>query len=218
MPAIAVVDDRKSDRETIERAIESTLATLDEREGWSVVSDEPPTEQTDVLNWLDEHDATALVTDWKLNEGAKSNRVVSYEADALIKEIREKRPDFPIFVVTGYKTQAEAHLADVESILSREDFTKGVKTVVPQMLRAGMRRYDAQRKALAKMDVLAMRVAKGKATKKDKAALHALRGLFHAELPTTLKLDAVVSELEGVMKDAETLRKKLEARLRKTKT
>src|SRR5437016_9423409 len=105
MPAIAIVDDRKDDRETIGRVIRSTLKKLKQSDSWSVVSDEPPLKEHDVLQWLDENDATVLVTDWKLNEGAKGKRVVNYEADRLIQEIRTKRPNFPIFVITGFESE-----------------------------------------------------------------------------------------------------------------
>src|SRR5258708_4111872 len=126
---------------------------------WKVVSDEPPSKERDVIHWLDEHDATVLVSDWKLNEGAKSQRVVNYEADLLIKEIRAKRPTFPIFIITGFESEARAHLKEVENIFSRKDFTKNAADVVPQMIRARRRRYDENRDLLTRLDSLARSAA-----------------------------------------------------------
>lgn len=217
MPAIAVVDDRKADRETVERVIGSVLKVLKQNNTWAVVSDAPPAKERDVLQWLDEHDATVLVTDWKLNEGSKNTRVVNYEADALIREIRSKRPDFPIFVITGFESEARTHLVDVENVLSREAFTKDAKTVIPQMLRAGMRRYNEQRKLLAEMDELSRKVASGKAKAADRTKLKGLQGYFQSELPTILGLDTVLTELEAATDRADTLRKKFAARLQKPK-
>jgi hypothetical protein len=213
MPSIAIVDDRKDNRETIERVVLSTLRALNENERWGVVADEPPARERDVLHWLDEHDATVLLTDWKLNEGAKGTRVVNYEADALIKEIRAKRPGFPIFVVTGFETEARTHLADVEGIFNRKEFTKSAKTVVQQMLRAGLRRFEEHRSMLARMDTLARRVASGHATAAQRTELKSIQGFFQADLPAVIDLDSVLQDLESAKADAEALRKKIERRM-----
>lgn len=217
MPAIAILDDRSQDRETIGRVVASTLRKLNESDTWSVVSDEPPSATRDVFQWLDENDATVLVTDWKLNEGAKGKRVVNYEADRLIKEIRDKRPTFPIFVITGFEAEARTHLKDVENILSRQDFARNAETVIPQMLRAGLRRYDEQRDLLGKMDRLARRVASGSATTADRKELEGLQGYFQADLPAILSLDTVLAELEVATKSAGALQKKVQARIEKSK-
>jgi hypothetical protein len=179
-----------------------------------VVAEEPPERERDVLHWLDENDATVLVSDWKLNEGAKSERVVNYEADALIKEIRSKRPTFPIFVITGFESEARVHLKDVENICSRKDFTKNSGSLVPQMIRAGTRRYEEQRNLLAVMDSLARKVAGGKASSKERTKLTSLQGYFQAELPAIIDLDEVLKEFEHTKKQAEVLRNRVEKRIR----
>lgn len=217
MPTIAILDDRKDDRETITRVVLSTLKKMNESDGWSVVSDEPPAKERDVIHWLDENDATVLVSDWKLNEGAKSQRVVNYEADSLIKEIRAKRPTFPIFVITGFESEARAHLKEVENIFSRKDFTKNADDVVPQMIRAGRRRYEEQRALLTRMDSLARRVARGRSSAKNKTELRSLQGYFQAELPTIISLDGVLTEFEKTKKKADTLRQKVQRRINQVK-
>lgn len=213
MPSIAILDDRKDDRETIQRVVTSTLKSMKETNRWTVVSDEPPSSERDVLQWLDEHDASVLMTDWKLNEGAKGTRVVNYEADRLIQEIRSKRPTYPIFVITGFETEARGHLKDVENIFSRQHFTRNAAALVPQMIRAGLRRHEEQRDLLTKMDHLARLVASGQANKKDRSELKSLQGYFQADLPSILSLDTVLDELEQAMTKANTLRKKVEVRL-----
>jgi DNA-binding NarL/FixJ family response regulator len=217
MPAIAIVDDRKTDRETIGRVVRSILKQLKEDEKWAVVLDEPPEKERDILHWLDENDATVLVTDWKLNEGAKSERVVTYEADRLIKEIRSKRPSFPIFVITGFESEARAYLKEVENIFSRNEFTKNAAIVIPQILRAGLRRYEEQRDLLTRMDVLARHVATGKATKTEREELNSINGYFQADLPAIVTLDTVLGELEKVTKRADILRRKVEKRVKAEK-
>src|ERR1700686_116950 len=212
MPSIAILDDRKNDRETITRVVESTLKKLKQGDEWGVVSDEPPAKERDVIHWLDENDATVLVSDWKLNEGAKSERVVNYEADSLIREIRAKRPTFPIFVITGFESEARSHLKDVENIFSRKDFTKNAETVVPQMIRAGRRRYEEQRELLTRMDSLARRVAGGSGSAKDKTELKSLQGYFQAELSTIISLDGVLTEFEKTTKRADALRQRVHRR------
>jgi hypothetical protein len=217
VPTIAILDDRKNDRETITRVVVSTLKKMNQADDWKVVSDEPPAKERDVLHWLDENDAAVLVSDWKLNEGAKSQRVVNYEADALIKEIRAKRPTFPIFVITGFENEARAHLKEVENIFSRKDFTKNAENVVPQMIRAGRRRYEEQRVLLTRMDSLARKVAVGNSTPKNKTELKSLQGYFQAELPTIISLDGVLTEFEKTKKKADALRQKVQRRINQFK-
>jgi hypothetical protein len=215
MPAIAIIDDRKSDRETIARVVNSTLKKMKETDHWSVVFDGPPPRQQDVIRWLDENDATVLVSDWKLNEGAKSQRVVNYEADRLIHEIRIRRKNFPIYVITGFESEARAHLKDVENIFNRKEFTKNAETYVTQMIRAGLRRYDEQRELLGNMDSLARKVAGGKSSSKDKAELKSLQGYFQTDLAAIVSLDGVLAEFEQVAEKADKLRQKVERRVTK---
>ena len=218
MPAIAILDDRKSDRETIARVVNSTLKKLKETDHWNVVSEEPPLREKDVIRWLDENDATVLVSDWKLNEGAKSNRVVNYEADRLINEIRSKRKTFPIYVITGFETEARTHLKDVENVFSRKEFTKNAETYVPQMIRAGLRRYDEQRELFANMDSLARKVAAGTSSAKEKKELKSLQGFFQEDLDAIISLDGVLTEFEQVVQQADQLKKRVERRAAKKRT
>lgn len=211
------MDDRKSDRETIKRVLVSMIKKLNLSDSWTVVAEEPPSNARDVVAWLDENDATVLVTDWKLNEGARSERVVDYEADRLIREVRKKRPTFPIFVITGYQEAAKAHLGDVEGVWGRSAFAHGAGSIVPQMLRAGRRRYDEQRQLLGSMDSLSRKVAGGKASRRDRRELGNLQGYFQADLPGLLALDGVLSEFEMVKERAAKLRKRVEKRLRTAK-
>lgn len=213
MPAIAIVDDRKDKLETMHRVVFSTLKKLKETKTWSVVAEGPPPNERDVLHWLDESDATVLVSDWKLNEGGKSERVVNYEADRLIREIRTKRPNFPIFVVTGFEPEARAHLKDVENVFNRDHFTRNVEIILPQILRAGLRRYEGQRELLTRMDALARRVAGGTASKKEQTELKGLQGYFQVELPAILTLDGVLAEFENAKKRAIALQKKVQRRI-----
>jgi len=213
MPTIAILDDRKDDRETIGRVVVSTLKRIDGGSKWNVVTDDPPSRERDVLRWLDENDAPVLVTDWKLNEGAKGKRVVNYEADRLIQEIRAQRPSFPIFVITGFASEAHSHLKDVENIFTRQDFNKNAATIVPQMIRAGTRRYEEQRDLLTRMDAVSVRVATGRATPEDRAELKGLQGYFQAELSSIVSLDSVLGDFEAAKTRADTLRKKVERRL-----
>jgi hypothetical protein len=193
------------------------LKKLGQTSNWSVVPMEPPKAERDVFHSLDENDVTVLITDWRLNEGSKGQRVVNYEADRLIAEIRQRRPTFPIFVVTGYKGEANAHLRHVEGVYDRTDLANGLENILPQMLRAGQRRFDEQREMLARADVLARRVAAGKATADERKELNGLQGLFQAELPTLMTLDGVLSEFTSIEKRANTLLRKVKSRIAKSK-
>ena len=217
MPSIAIIDDRKDKLETMSLVVASMLKKLKLDADWSVISEQPTPNERDVLNWLDQHDATVLVTDWRLNEGATNKRVVNYEADSLIRAIRARRPTFPIFVVTGFEPDARAHLGEVENVFTREHFTENLAEILPQMVRAGLRRYEQEKNLLSRMDKLARKVATGKASDKDRTELSSLQGYFQAEMPAIIRLDEALSEIEAMKKAAGALRRRIEARLDKTK-
>ncbi len=217
MPSIAIIDDRKGDRETIGKVIRSTLKKLGEENVWGVVEEAPPARERDVLQWLDENDATVLVTDWRLNEGSKGQQVVTYEADKLVDAIRQKRPTFPIYIISGFSSEIQSHRKDVENIFNRKDFTKDAAAIVPQMIRAGQRRYEEHRNLLARMDTLAGLVASGTASEEQRTELSSLQGHFQVEIPSLLSIDTVMSELELAREKASDLRQKVESRLEQMK-
>ena len=166
------------------------------------------------------NDATVLVSDWKLNEGAKSQRVVNYEPDRLIHEIRIRRKNFPIYVITGFESEARAHLKEVENVFNRKEFTKNAwkRMWKLKMIRAGLpHSYEEQRELLGNMDSLARKVAAGRSSSKDKAELKSLQGYFQTDLAAIVSLDGVLTELEEVAMKADKLRQKVERRIRKKK-
>ena len=219
VPNIAIIDDRQGDRETVTRVMLSTLRKMsDDAKGWGVIAEAPPPEARDIVAWLDENDALVLVTDWRLNEGAEGNRLVDYEADSLIKALRSKRPTFPIYVITGFASEAKSHLKDVEGVFDRSGFSQDAHYVVPQMVRAGRKVYEENRTVLGELDAKAKLVASGTATEEDKKALASLQGFFQAELPLVINLDALLSDLEDAAKRADALRAKVSARLAKHKS
>jgi hypothetical protein len=120
-------------------------------------------------------------------------------------------------VITGFEDQARTHLREVENIFSRKDFTRNADDVVPQMIRAGRRRYEEQRELLTRMDSLAHRVAVGSASAKQKTELKSLQGYFQAELPTIIDLDGVLTEFEKTKKKADALRRQVERRISQVK-
>jgi CheY-like chemotaxis protein len=215
MPAIAVVDDRRPARETIAKVIASTIKALGLSETWAVVDDAPPPKERDVLQWMDQHDATVLLTDWRLNEGSETSRAVNYEAGSLIDAIRVQRPSFPIFVITGYVKEAAERLRDVEAVFERSEFTKRIETILPQMLRSGARRYKEQRELFGELDSLSRKMARGKATGAERKRLSSLQGYFQTDIPMMTGLEAVLTELEAVTERAEEIQKKLQKQIKK---
>jgi hypothetical protein len=184
---------------------------------WSVISEQPTPDERELLHWLYQHDASALVTDWRLNEGAANERVANYEADVLIRAIRTIRPTFPIFVVTGFAPDARAHLRDVENVFTREQFNDDILNIVPQVVRAGLRRYEQEKELFARMDALARKVATGSALAADRSELSSLHGYFQAEMPPLIRIDQVFKEFETIKIDTESLRQRIQARIDREK-
>lgn len=182
MPSIALVDDRPNDRGTIEKLIASELKRRGETGQWSVVAEAPPSNAEYVLEWMDTNDATALLTDWRLSEGSQRDRAVGYDADQLISAVRQARPAFPIYVITGFEADARSHLKDVEGIFDRNTFVKDIDVILTQILRAATRRHDDHRDALAEFATLSARIATGNANESDLQSMKTLEGHFLREL------------------------------------
>ena len=57
-------------------------------------------------------------------------------------------------MITGFESEARAHLKEVENVFNRKEFTKNAETYVAQMIRAGLRRYEEQRDCLVHVWIL----------------------------------------------------------------
>jgi CheY-like chemotaxis protein len=101
MPAIAVVDDRPANRESLAANVENSL---ENEEGWEVLDAEPLPRLTDYGPWLAEHDVAVLIVDERLSEQRLSDGTFApYGGHDVVKFVRSTRPSFPIFVVTAHQ-------------------------------------------------------------------------------------------------------------------
>ena len=167
------------------------------------------------MAWVKDEELAVLLLDEKLNKSL----TIPYSGHELATAIRKQRPDFPVFVVTTYPDDDDLLGAegDLDAIVSRGDMGKKPEVYAKRFTRAGTRYVKQHEKDLARLSKLSSKIAQGLATTKETREAAALQ--------TTLQLtffehaagsaSAGVDELEAAVEQAESLRKEMQASLRK---
>jgi hypothetical protein len=222
MPAIGIIDDRDSARQTLYRAIDRNIPRELKEAGWLVNESPPLPRLNDYSAWLAENDIAVLILDEKLTEQAKHGvGNVDYQGHNIVDFLRTRLPDFPIYIITAYPKDPAVikRFKDVEGIENRKDFTQEAKKTVPRLIRAGQRYFDSFQQQLAEVSKISKRVALGKETDADIDRLRALHELLHMPYITdpNTERSRTLTDLEEKLDEFEELRKEIEAHLGKVK-
>jgi DNA-binding NarL/FixJ family response regulator len=218
MPTIGLIDDDTAKRGTLRKS----LVRLMDDDSIEIVDIYPLDDPRDYVSWVAQNDIHAIVMDWRLNEQKeKASGPVAYEGDAVVKEIRKKKPHFPIFVLTAYSQSenVESHGADVELIESRVDFGKSSDKLIKRLVRAAARFSESQQTKLARISELAVLCAKGEAKAAQKKELRSLQ----AELSLGVVSDAAltqssaIDDAQKIVDSADSLLLKIKAKLAEKK-
>ena len=194
MLKLLVVDDRKSAREHVRELLETHLP-----EGADVeVSDSFPLDDVEAYaSYIREHDVAALLIDERLGEvgDQSTGHHISYFGHDVIGYLRGRLPDFPVYVVTTFKTDHDLtqRAADFEDIIDRDEFQDKAQTYTSRIVRAAARFQDAMDAHLRALSALTMRAAEGKLSSEDQEKLEQTRAILG--LPFTSGTELVASDL-----------------------
>lgn len=136
MPSIGVIDDRPDIRSIVVDALTLAPALAD---SWNIVSANPLSRLEDYPSWIAEHKISVLIIDERLNESANPSEVaVSYYGHDLVKYLRSRMGNFPIFVVTSYSNDVELRkrFGDVEDIIDRTRFMRDADSYATRFARS----------------------------------------------------------------------------------
>lgn len=198
MPALAVIDDRADQRETVVRLISAHLP-----EGrWEILDSPPLPQLASYAAWLRSNDVAALILDEKLQEHF-DDEPIDYEGHDVVECIRERNPTLPIFVVTAFEKDEELlrRFADVEEIINRNVFAEKAKEYVARFIRSGNRFWSEHEGAMRRLGEIAERIAIGEATDAEKEEATGLQ----ARMALTLQLPEVAERSEELRKLEELL-------------
>lgn len=201
MPAIAVLDDRASERKTLMRGISSNLP-----QGWDCV--ECPIEGSPDAypRWLTHNHIYALVVDQVLNEQASGKKNhATFKGHDVIAAIRKHLKSFPIYVITAYPEDDDLkdHRAEADRVLRRDEFAKNADVYVKRIVRAAERFAEEHKKDLSRLTDLARKAATNTISadeRKELASLQSTIGfvtLQEAENARAKALDSLEKKLKG---------------------
>lgn len=182
--AIAVLDDRRTLRQTIMRSMKAVLPS-----GWECVECPLLQRESDYPEWLLNRNVRVLVADQVLNEQAQDSLgTVDYKGHDVTIAVRRAMPNFPIYIVTAYSDDDDLshHDGDVEDVVRRSELTRNPKKYVLRMLRAGQRFQKEYSEQMAMLAELSMKVATCRATPAEKRRLHELQ--VHLSTPCALEV------------------------------
>lgn len=212
MYAIAVLDDRRGELETLMRSIGTALPAE-----WTCIECPLLPDQSRYSEWLTQNDVFVLIADQVLNERARDSLgAVDYKGHEVIRSIRRIFPNFPVFIVTAHPGDVDLpeHWADAEDVMTRTQLTGHVEKYVARMVRAGQRFHAEHERQLADLSDLATKVASGTATDEDKEALKKLQVSLGTETAARLDItrqealdaaDKKLAELEKLRNEIESL-------------
>jgi hypothetical protein len=181
MPTIAIVDDREHARESLQALIEPSLSA-----NWSCIAIHPFKSLSEYVSFLldDDKEIAVLILDEKLHEAASKAKVhADYTGTQLAKFLRERLPEFPIYLITSFKDELKVDEGLFEELFDRTRFMKEVPVHVKRMERAGLRFSKAFESELGELSKKAKLMAEGRASTGDKRRAEAIREKLEIAFP-----------------------------------
>lgn len=211
---IGIVDDRKDLRETLSRLIDVSLKI--NHPEWSVIDVAPFDNVEDYFSWIIENDIAVLILDEKLQE-IKSN--VKYNGSDLIKKIRKKLKDFPVFAITSYPEEPDLknQFSLFDEILDRDEFTNKTDDYIFRFIRSGQRFLETHATHLLKISELSEKIAIGKGSDEEKDELKALQTLLGLSQNDNLSREDWLKQYEAKLDDLEKISSKIDVFLKNKK-
>jgi len=222
MPNIAIIDDRKDLRETLENLVTPTLP-----KNWGCISLHPFLHLKEYISFLHDPDKAiaAVLLDEKLHEAASSKKEnVSYSGTELARFIRKHMPEFPIYLITSFPNEIKADTQELfEEFFARENFLTQSGIHIKRMVRAGGRFSRSFQEELSELSDKTSLLVSGHATKADRKRINAIREKLEisfpleemdsrstrlTELETTIsKLRELSSNIQGTLKSSKRARR-----------
>ncbi len=172
MPSIVIVDDREDARTTHLELIRPHVP-----EGWQVIDVAPLLKIEEYPLWLLEQDCGCLVLDERLTEVPGG---ATYSGHDVIDHVRERLPEYPIFVLTSYPKDEELvrRFGAVEALLARNEFQRRPREHTARIVRSAQRFLDAHEQRLSELGEVSARIASGGELLGDRTRARAISELL----------------------------------------
>lgn len=219
MNKLVYIDEEQSQRNAMK-----TAAILSGHFGQEeIITLEPHNSLDEMIAEINEHQPTALITDFRLNEYRAG---ISYNGTELVSKYLNLRKNFPCFVTTGYASDAAdagMDMVDINSIFSKEDFNptyapENPLQPLPFFLRV-KHKIQAYQNTLERseteLEELQEKVKNNTITPKETQRMFDLDGELEAMLGNVERIPSHIKEMalepiSRIIRDAEALVSKLE--------
>ncbi|WP_128547185.1 hypothetical protein [Larkinella soli] len=185
---IAIIDDNKDQRETLQKALKILLSA--NGSDLDVITVFPFENLELYSKWILDEEICVLIFDEKMHDGREDGQgPVHYKGSDLVDTIRQVFKDIPIFTVTAYANDEElrAKFGHFEQIINRKDFIWFGDRYVNIIIRASQRYLDQNQKEMAEYNSLTKLAALGDIDQKDSERLEALQIKLSLPVINTLK-------------------------------
>ena len=218
MPAIGIIDDKKKQRESLQKIIADYLEY--HHPEWECIDGFPFNEMEEYSVWIEQHDIAALIIDEQLQtEKSGDGTNVDYDGHDLIEFLRPRYPIFPVYAFTalGENEDLTARSSLFEDILEHKQFYNNTDIEIERIIRAGSRFTETKEKELNHMSKVASSIAKGEAVSEDdmkkvKAIKESLQLPFISEQSD--ERSSLLNELDEQLKSLDELSTKIENHLK----
>ena len=161
MPTIALIDDRKKQRESTQIIIQDYLK--DNYPEWKCIDIFPFENIDDYISWIGENDIAVIIIDEQLQEESKNGTNVSYDGHNFIDYIRKTHPTFPVFAMTAYSVtdNLSERYGLFDDIIEDNEFSEKPEKSVDRFIRAGQRFTEVYQSELEKLSEISKKIAEG---------------------------------------------------------
>lgn len=218
MSKIGIVDDNKSQRETLKSILDSHLDNLDSSLEVIDIFPFPDDLLENYKEWIEQNDIVCLIFDEQMHNDSEENKgPVGYRGNELVLEIRKTFKNIPIYVITTHKNAEElqSRFSEFEDIIGREEFIEqedGEK-YVKRFIRAGQRFLEENVSELSELKELSEIVASGKGSQEQVEKLQALQIKLNIPMESLGERKDWLDEYESKIQVLEELQKKIEGKL-----
>ncbi|MGO3184178.1 MAG: hypothetical protein ACTIJ9_15225 [Aequorivita sp.] len=214
MIKIGIVDDDKSQRETLKSILESHLENLDSKIEVIDIFPFPDQSLQPYASWIKENEIVCLIFDERMhNESENDSGPVGYRGNELVLEIRKLFAEMPIYVITSHKSDPELmdKFSQFEDIIGRGEFIDDGAKYVNRFIRASHSFIEDNLSELSELKELSELAATSSLDAKQRDKLNALQTKLNLTIPENLTSRQVwLEEYESLIGKINQLKADLE--------
>lgn len=191
MKKLAIIDDRPSDRELVEEAMNDAISELSLSDQWGVLASEPLASADDYSPWIIDNSVDVLIIDERLFEASNGVLLSGYLGSDVVEQLRHTQKGITIIGVSA-DSESEG-LTDkfglFDDILAREKLIEKPTLYFQRFVRMQENFLEENASKIAELSGLSEKIATGTANTEEIERARALQEGLALPLTTPLLAD-----------------------------